>query len=30
MPLTDYRIEPFSADGITHDVYHRGTGPCVL
>ena len=30
MPLADYRIEPFSADEITHDVYHRGTGPCVL
>lgn len=30
MPLADYRIEPFSHDGITHDVYHRGDGPCVL
>ena len=30
MPLADYRVKPFSADGITHDVYHRGTGPCVL
>ncbi len=30
MPLSDYRIESFSHDGITHDVYHRGEGPCVL
>jgi dienelactone hydrolase len=30
MPLEDYRIEPFTADGITHDVYHRGEGPCVV
>ena len=30
MPLADYRVKPFSADGVTHDVYHRGTGPCVL
>lgn len=30
MPLTDYTAEPFTHDGITHDVYHRGTGPCVL
>ncbi len=30
MPLTDYRIEPFTHDGITHDVYHRGEGRCVL
>ncbi|MEM8705436.1 MAG: dienelactone hydrolase family protein [Actinomycetota bacterium] len=30
MPLAEYRIEPFTHDGITHDVYHRGDGPCVL
>ena len=30
MPLDQYVVEPFSHDGITHDVYHRGTGPCVL
>lgn len=30
MALTDYRIEPFTHDGITHDVHHRGEGPCVL
>ncbi|MEL0141413.1 MAG: dienelactone hydrolase, partial [Acidimicrobiaceae bacterium] len=30
MPLADYRVEPFRADEITHDVYHRGAGPCVL
>jgi len=30
MPLSDYTIEPFTHDGITHDVYHRGSGPCVL
>lgn len=30
MPLPDYAVEPFTHEGITHDVYHRGTGPCVL
>jgi len=30
MPLRDYTIESFTHDGITHDVYHRGSGPCVL
>jgi len=30
MALNDYRIESFSHEGITHDVYHRGQGPCVL
>lgn len=30
MPLSAYRVEPFTHDGITHDVYHRGNGPCVL
>ena len=30
MPLDDYRIEPFSHGGYTHDVYHRGEGRCVL
>ncbi len=30
MPLDDYRSEPFTDGGITHDVFHRGTGPAVL
>ena len=30
MALDDYRIEPFSHEGYTHDVYHRGEGRCVL
>ena len=30
MPIADYRMEPCTHDGITHDVYHRGEGPCVL
>ena len=30
MALSDYRVEPFAHDGIEHDVYHRGDGPCVL
>lgn len=30
MPLNDYRVEPFTHDAITHDVYHRGEGRCVL
>lgn len=30
MTLNDYRIVSFTHEGITHDVYHRGTGPCVL
>jgi len=29
-PLADYTVEPFTHGGITHDVYHRGEGPCVL
>ncbi len=30
MALDDYRIESFAHEGITHDVYRRGVGPCVL
>ncbi|MEM7140070.1 MAG: dienelactone hydrolase family protein [Actinomycetota bacterium] len=30
MALSDFRIEPFSHNGITHDVYRQGDGPCVL
>lgn len=30
MALSDFRIESFAHDGITHDVYRRGEGPCVL
>ena len=30
MPLTEYTVEPFTHAGITHDVHHRGEGPCVL
>ena len=30
MALADFRIEPFSHGGITHDVYFAGDGPCVL
>jgi len=30
MTLNHYRVESFTHEGITHDVYHRGTGPCVL
>ena len=30
MGLADFRIEPFSHQGITHDVYVAGDGPCVL
>ena len=30
MPLADYTVEPFTHAGITHDVHHRGEGPCVL
>ena len=30
MPLADYRIEPFTHEGVTRDVYHRGEGHCVL
>ena len=30
MPLSDYRIQPFTHEGITHDVYHRGEGRSVL
>ncbi len=30
MPLSDYTSETFSHDGITHEVFHRGSGPCVL
>jgi dienelactone hydrolase len=28
--LEGYRVESFTHDGITHDVYRRGDGPCVL
>jgi dienelactone hydrolase len=30
MALEDFRVETFTHDGITHDVYRRGEGPCVL
>jgi len=30
MTLSDYRIESFTHNGITHDVHRRGEGPCVL
>jgi len=30
MPLAQYDREAFTHDGITHDVFHRGMGPCVL
>ena len=30
MALGDFRVESFTHDGITHDVYRRGDGPCVL
>ena len=30
MALSDYTIEPFTHDGLSHDVHHRGEGPCVL
>lgn len=30
MALADYTAEPFTHAGITHDVLHRGEGPCVL
>ncbi len=30
MALHEYEMEPFSHNGFTHAVYHRGSGPCVL
>ena len=30
MSLDEYRIESFTHVGVTHDVYQRGDGPCVL
>ena len=30
MALPDYRTELFTHDGISHDVYRQGDGPCVL
>ncbi len=30
MPLADYSSESFTDNGITHEVFHRGVGPCVL
>ena len=30
MALSEYRIESFTHNGITHDVYRQGDGPCVL
>jgi dienelactone hydrolase len=30
MALEDFRVETFTHNGITHDVYRRGEGPCVL
>ncbi len=30
MALPDFRIESFTHNGVTHDVYRRGDGPCVL
>ena len=30
MTLEDFHVETFTHDGITHDVYRRGEGPCVL
>lgn len=30
MAPNDYRIEQFSHEGTTHEVHHRGEGPCVL
>jgi dienelactone hydrolase len=30
MALSDFRIESFSHNGVTHDVYRQGDGPCVL
>ena len=30
MALDEYEIEPFTHNGFTHAVYHRGSGPCVL
>jgi dienelactone hydrolase len=28
--LSDFRREPFTADGVTHDIYRCGTGPAVI
>lgn len=30
MALSDFRVEPFTHNDVTHDVYRRGDGPCVL
>ena len=30
MTLFDFRSEPFTHNGRTHDVYRHGDGPCVL
>lgn len=30
MALEDFRVESFTHGGVTHDVYRRGDGPCVL
>ncbi len=30
MALSEYVCQPFSHSGISHDVYYRGSGPCVL
>jgi len=30
MTLEDFRVESFTHNGTTHDVYRRGDGPCVL
>ena len=30
MPLDQYERRPFTHNGTTHDVFHHGTGPCVL
>jgi len=30
MTLEDFRVETFTHNGLTHDVYRRGEGPCVL
>ncbi|MEQ8839621.1 MAG: dienelactone hydrolase family protein [Acidimicrobiales bacterium] len=30
MTLEDFRVDPFTHESITHDVYRQGSGPCVL
>ena len=30
MALSDYRVQSFTHNAVTHDVYRRGEGPCVL